>query len=225
MPRAGSNFRTIGPQIRPLTSKTDRSYTYAMARPRLSDKTRQRLLDEGVSAFLQHGYHGTGLKEVLDRVSVPKGSFYNYFDSKEAFAAAAIRHYADCFGEKMRKAIEGAADPYAGLHDFFASLMAEFEAAGYVGGCLIANLGGELEGSEVCRDTLATAFRDWRDGVAEALRKSQALGLVRSDRDAAELADLLTEAWEGAVIRMKIERSLDPLRRVIARLLDDYFRP
>jgi len=196
-----------------------------MARPRLSEKTRQRLLDEGVSAFLQQGYHGTGLKEVLDRVNVPKGSFYNYFDSKEEFAAAAIRHYADCFAEKMQRAINEAPDPYAGLHRFFESLMTEFEAAGFVGGCLIANLGGELEGSEVCRDTLATAFRDWRDGVAEALRKSQQLGLVRTDMDASELANLLTEAWEGAVIRMKIERSLDPLRRVIARLLDDYFRP
>ena len=43
----------------------------AMARPRLSEPTRQRLLDEGVAAFLEQGYHGTGLKEVLDRVKVP----------------------------------------------------------------------------------------------------------------------------------------------------------
>jgi TetR/AcrR family transcriptional repressor of nem operon len=94
-----------------------------------------------------------------------------------------------------------------------------------LGGCLIANLGGELEGSDICRQTLAVAFRGWRDSVTNALRQCQQLGLVRSDIDAGELADLLTEAWEGAVIRMKIERSLDPLRRVLARLIDDYFRP
>jgi TetR/AcrR family transcriptional repressor of nem operon len=196
-----------------------------MARPRLSEPTRQRLLDEGVAAFLDQGYHGTGLKEVLDRVKVPKGSFYNYFESKEAFAAAAIAHYADCFGSKMQHALETAPDPVTGLRRFFESLMADFEKAGYVGGCLIANLGGELEGSDICRATLAKAFRDWRDGVSEALRQGQALGLVRNDIDAGALADLLTESWEGAVIRMKIERSLDPLRRVLERLLDDYFRP
>jgi len=196
-----------------------------MARPRQSETTRRRLLDEGVAAFLEHGYHGTGLKEVLDRVQVPKGSFYNYFESKEEFAAAAIRRYADCFGAKMADALAGAPDPLTGLRRFFESLMADFEAAGYVGGCLIANLGGELEGSDVCRETLATAFRDWRDAVAEALRESQQRGLVRSDIAAGDLADLLTEAWEGAVIRMKIERSLDPLRRVVRRLIDDYFRP
>jgi TetR/AcrR family transcriptional repressor of nem operon len=196
-----------------------------MARPRLSETTRQRLLDEGVAAFLQQGYHGTGLKEVLDRVNVPKGSFYNYFESKEAFAAAAIRHYAECFADKMKQALAGAPDPVTGLRRFFESLMADFEAAGYVGGCLIANLGGELEGSELCRETLASAFSDWRDSVADTLRQGQRLGLVRADIEAGDLADLLTEAWEGAVIRMKIERSLEPLRRVLKRLLDDYFRP
>jgi TetR/AcrR family transcriptional repressor of nem operon len=196
-----------------------------MARPRLSEPTRQRLLDEGVAAFLEQGYHGTGLKEVLDRVKVPKGSFYNYFESKEAFAAAAIQHYAECFAGKMQQALNDAPDPLTGLRRFFESLMADFEKAGYVGGCLIANLGGELEGSDVCRETLARAFRDWRNGVTEALHQGQELALVRSDIDAGALADLLTESWEGAVIRMKIERSLDPLRRVLERLLDDYFRP
>lgn len=182
-------------------------------------------MEQGVASFLYNGFHGTGLKEVLDSVKVPKGSFYNYFESKEAFAAAAIRHYADCFADKMRRAVEAGPDPYTGLRRFFEGLMADFAAAGYVGGCLIANLGGELEGSDLCRDTLAGAFRDWRDGVAEILRRSQQLGRVRADLDATDLADLLTEAWEGAVIRMKLERSLEPLRRVIARLLDDYFQP
>ena len=196
-----------------------------MARPRQSEITRQRLLDEGVAAFLDHGYHGTGLKEVLDRVKVPKGSFYNYFKSKEDFAVAAIRHYADCFTGKMQRILNGADDPLTGLRAFFDELMADFESSGFVGGCLIANLGGELEGSDVCRETLASSFRSWRDDVTEALRQSQELGLVRDDIDARELADLLTEAWEGAVIRMKIERSLDPLRRVMCRLVDDYFQP
>ncbi len=195
-----------------------------MARPRQSEATRQRLLDEGVTAFLEHGYHGTGLKAVLDEVNVPKGSFYNYFESKEDFAAAAIRHYADCFADSMQQAMDSSPDPLSGLRSFFKTLMADFEAAGYVGGCLIANLGGELEGSDTCRRALATAFRGWRDSVTDALRQGQELGQVRTDIEAGDLADLLTEAWEGAVIRMKIDRSLAPLHRVLDRLLGDYFQ-
>ena len=39
------------------------------------------------------------------------------------------------------------------------------------------------------------------------------------------MADLLVETWEGAVIRMKIERSTVPLQRCLDRLLGDYFQP
>lgn len=192
---------------------------------RASQRTRERLLEEGVAAFLERGYHGTGIKQILDRVNVPKGSFYNYFDSKEEFGAAAIRHYAACLAEKMKEALASAPDPLSGLRIFFQRLMAEYEKSAFVGGCLVANLGGELEGSEICRQALATAFRDWRDGVLAALVEAQERGLVRDDIDAVELADMLIESWEGAVIRMKIERSLEPLQKCIRRLLDGYFRP
>jgi len=196
-----------------------------MPHMRASERTRERLLEEGVAAFLERGYHGTGIKQVLDRVNVPKGSFYNYFDSKEEFGAAAIRHYAACLAEKMTEALASAPDPLDGLRIFFQRLMAEYEKSAFVGGCLVANLGGELEGSEICRQALATAFRDWRDGVRAALVEAQERGLVRDDIDAVELADMLIESWEGAVIRMKIERSLQPLQQCIRRLLDGYFRP
>jgi TetR/AcrR family transcriptional regulator, transcriptional repressor for nem operon len=196
-----------------------------MARPRQSEATRERLLEAGAAAFLEHGYHGTGIKQVLDRVRVPKGSFYNYFQSKEEFGAEAILHYSRCFVAKLDAALEGAPDALEGLRVFFHRLMAEFEEAGYVGGCLVANLGGELEGSDVCRQALATAWGGWRDRVRDVLAEAQAEGGVRADVDAGELADTLVEAWEGAVIRMKIERSLEPLERCVGRLLDGYFRP
>lgn len=208
-----------------MTSKTTGRIDINMARQRQSENTRQRLLEAGVSAFLEHGYHGTGIKEVLDRVQVPKGSFYNYFKSKEDFVAEAIQHYGNCFAGKMTKALTEAADPISGLRAFFKSLMADFEAADYVGGCLVANLGGEIEGSRISREILAQTFRAWRNSTRDVLLEGQQLGLIRSDISAGELADLLTEAWEGAVIRMKLERSLAPLQRVVDRLVDDYFKP
>ncbi|HSN23524.1 MAG TPA: TetR/AcrR family transcriptional regulator, partial [Methylomicrobium sp.] len=38
---------------------------------------RENLLSQGVALLMQQGYHGTGLKEILDAVQIPKGSFYN----------------------------------------------------------------------------------------------------------------------------------------------------
>ena len=57
-----------------------------MARPRRSENTRQELLELGVRLLSENGYNGTGLKQILDEAGVPKGSFYNYFPSKEAYA-------------------------------------------------------------------------------------------------------------------------------------------
>ncbi|MBI3686902.1 MAG: TetR family transcriptional regulator C-terminal domain-containing protein [Actinobacteria bacterium] len=196
-----------------------------MARPRLSEGTRVRLLEASVSAFLEHGYHGTGLKRVLDRVDVPKGSFYNYFASKEELGVAVIQHYAARSAEDLTDALDGAPDPLTGLRTFFQRQIRDFVAAEYAGGCLLANLAGELDGSEASRLALATAFREWRDGVRDALEEAQRLGSVRGDVEATELADMLIEAWEGAVIRMKIDQTVAPLERCLERLLDGYFRP
>ncbi|WP_412538276.1 TetR family transcriptional regulator C-terminal domain-containing protein [Longispora sp. K20-0274] len=196
-----------------------------MARPRLSDGTRTRLLEASMSAFLENGYHGTGIKQVLDAVNVPKGSFYNYFASKEELGVAVIRYYAQCSADKLAGALADTPDPLTGVRTFFERQMAEFEEVGFVGGCLLANLAGELDGSEACRRALATAFREWRDGVRDALGAAQAEGTVRTDVDATELADMLIEAWEGAVIRMKIDQTVVPLERCLRRQFDGYLRP
>jgi len=73
-----------------------------MARPRKSDQTREDLLTIGTEMLTSQGYHGTGIKQVLDAVGVPKGSFYNFFPSKEAFVAAAIYRY----GEQVEREFE-----------------------------------------------------------------------------------------------------------------------
>lgn len=196
-----------------------------MARPRRSDDTRQLLVEEGAAGFLANGYHGTGIKQVLDKVGVPKGSFYNYFDSKESFGQAVIDYHSRCVQRNLAEAFGSAPDPVAGLHAFFGRQMDEFVETEYTGGCLLANLGGELEGSDILRESLAAAWRGWRDGIAGALREAQGRGDIRADIDAADLADLLLESWEGAVIRMKIDRSVAPLRKCLDRLLGDYFLP
>ncbi|MDP1602980.1 MAG: TetR/AcrR family transcriptional regulator, partial [Legionella sp.] len=64
-----------------------------MSKSNKKEFNRESLLNEGVALFMGQGYHGTGLQEILDAVNVPKGSFYNYFDSKEDFGANVIQHY------------------------------------------------------------------------------------------------------------------------------------
>jgi len=187
--------------------------------------TRTRLLDEGVTAFLTHGYHGTGIKQILDAVGIPKGSFYNYFESKEAFGVAAIDHYVDCLSTSLTDAMSGAPDALSGLRKFFEMQLKNFEQANFVGGCLVANLGAEFEGSAAFRKALSSAVRRYQSGVANALKQAQDDGTIRNDIPANDLAETLVDAWEGAVIRMKIEQTLAPLHHCLDHLLKGYFKP
>ncbi len=196
-----------------------------MARPRRSENTRLKLLDEGVAAFIEQGYHGTGLKEVLDKVKVPKGSFYNYFASKEDFGAQVVRHYSEGLANQLDQALATAnSDALSALKKFFRQMIRGFEEKEFRLGCLVGNLGGELEDSAVCRQAMNDALLGLRNRFRNALLLAQEQGTVRDDISAVELADLLLNAWEGSLIRMKIDRSVKPLKQFIKLIIDDFLR-
>ncbi len=197
-----------------------------MARPRRSEDTRRKLLDEGVTAFIKQGYHGTGLKDVLDKVKVPKGSFYNYFESKEDFGAQVVRHYSQRLADQLDQALATAdSNALSALKRFFRQMIRGFEEKGFRQGCLVGNLGGELEDSAVCRQAMRDALLGLRNRFRNTLLLAQEQGTVRDDISAADLADFLLNAWEGSIIRMKIDRSVKPLKQCIKMIVDDYFRP
>ncbi|MFQ5792360.1 MAG: TetR family transcriptional regulator C-terminal domain-containing protein [Acidobacteriota bacterium] len=195
-----------------------------MARGRLSHDTRKRLLDEGVSLLIDQGYHGTGIKEVLDRVDVPKGSFYNYFESKEHFGAEVLRHFAQGTHERMDAWLgKPKADALSALKAFFGEEIRRHEAARL--GCLLGNLGAELgERSELCREAMAEGLKGMEERFSRALACAQEEGTVRNDIPARELATFLLNAYEGALLRMKIEGSVDPLRKLCSLVLDEFLR-
>jgi len=187
---------------------------------------REKLLDQGVQMLMAQGYHGTGLKEILDIVKIPKGSFYNYFSSKEEFAAEAITHYIEHFILRLNGHLQTPkVDGLTALNNYYAELIIELEQADFKGGCLLGNLMGEIgDTSEVCRRSLMDAVERYSDLQKIALTRAQEEGVVRKDRSAKSMADLLVSSWQGALLRMKIEQSVQPLHECCQALLEDYFK-
>ena len=207
-----------------LHSKTTGHIFSPMARPRRSEPTRLALLETGATMLRDHGYHGTGLKELLDEVGVPKGSFYNYFESKEDFGAAVIRHAAEESWAVLDEAAKAAdKDAVAALRRYFRRCIKDFDSNACCGGCLFGNISAEVEDSEACRTALTEAFQGIRERLGAMLEKGQAQGAVREDVAASELSEHLLDAWEGALLRMKIERTTRPLKQVVRRLLEEDF--
>lgn len=187
---------------------------------------RDNLLNQGVKLLMEQGYHGTGLKEILDAVKIPKGSFYNYFGSKENFGAEVIQHYIEPFIKQLNDYLENSnGDALSALKRYYRELIAEAEKEKFKGGCLLGNLMGEIgDTSEVCQAALQSAVTRYRNIMRTALTLAQEQGTVRADLSAGEMADLLLNTWQGALLRMKIEQSSEPLKQCFRNLLDGYFK-
>lgn len=185
-----------------------------MPRPPNPD-VRRRLLAAGLELIHARGFAASGVKDITDAAGVPKGSFYAYFSSKEAFAAAILEHYWSDIEARLLPILEADELAQRRIKRFFHALADEHESSEFLLGCLVGNLSLELAGSsEPVRAELVRILRRWDTALTACVRSGQdGSGDIRGDVDAAELASLLIESWEGAALRGKVTRSRDPYER------------
>jgi TetR/AcrR family transcriptional regulator, transcriptional repressor for nem operon len=173
---------------------------------------RERLLDAGLETLHRRGFNGCGVQEITEAAGVPKGSFYNHFESKEALGAAVLDRYWQQRADTSLRILDDAkVRPRERLRCYFAAMAAKMAKRGYTGGCLIGNLGAELsDQSKLVSDRLAVVFAGWTEAVEICIRDGQRDGEIGADCDAAILASFLINAWEGAVLRAKVEKNGAP---------------
>ena len=178
-------------------------------------EVRRRLLASGLDLVHARGFAASGVKDITDGAGVPKGSFYAYFPSKEAFGAAILEHYWGDIETRLVPILDGDGPAQERITRFFHTLANEHEAGNFVLGCLVGNLSLELGGSsEPVRAELRRILERWDDAVTACVRSGQGrAGDIRGDLDAAVLASSLIEAWEGAALRGKVTRSRNPYDR------------
>jgi TetR/AcrR family transcriptional repressor of nem operon len=179
------------------------------------EKSRTALIEHGTQLMLRSGYAATGLVELLQAAGVPKGSFYNHFDSKEAFGVELVRlYYAE--HDRLLAALLTQTDrrPLERLRSYFDLLLQRaIDASPQSRGCLLGMLALEMAGSsEPLRASVSDAFRRWQARLAELLRQAQVAGELALEHDPQLLAALLLEGWEGALMRARASQDLESLR-------------
>src|ERR1700755_245301 len=149
----------------------DRSATIdGMPRPP-NPEVRHRLLAAGLELVHTHGFAASGVKDITDAAGVPTGSFYAYFPSKEAFAAAILEHYWSDIEARILPILEAEGLPPERIKRFFHALADEHEATDFLLGCLIGNLSLELSGSsEAVRTELVRILDSWGEALAGCVR-------------------------------------------------------
>jgi TetR/AcrR family transcriptional regulator, transcriptional repressor for nem operon len=182
-----------------------------MARPSL----RERILDAGLKVMFRKGYIGSGVRDVMAEAAAPQGSFTNHFRSKEVFAREVLDRYFEHTRALVAQALEdGSLSPRARLLRYLDIITERLGADGFARGCLIGDFSLEATGhSELLRERLEAIFNEWRAPFAACIAAAQVAGELSSTFAPEDLAEFLLASWEGAILRMKVERSAQPLER------------
>ena len=174
-----------------------------MARPNV----REQIVEAGLEAFCAKGFNGCSVQDITGAAGVPKGSFYNHFDSKEALAAEIIEVYN---ARNISLAVLGNSmiAPVDRIRSYFSGLSNMMMEAGHVRGCLVGNFSAELsDHSVLIREKLNSVFVRWTGALDVAIREGQRDGSIGRDVDAATLAAVLLDAFEGAMLRARVEKN------------------
>jgi TetR/AcrR family transcriptional repressor of nem operon len=175
-----------------------------MAKP----TTREKLLSAGLETFHKRGFNATGVQDITDAAKVPKGSFYNHFESKDALGVEVVARWAAMGAARRQPLIDGSGPPLARLRSHFKALNQLGPATGFSRGCLLGNFSTELSTqSPAIRVAVEAALDDWTRAIAQMIAEAQEAGDVSRNLSADTLAGFVLNAWEGAVMRSRVEKN------------------
>jgi len=179
--------------------------------------TREHILATGERLCMHRGFTGMGLSELLKTAEVPKGSFYHYFRSKEAFGVAMLeRHYADYHQRLSEHFAHGDGNYRDRLLAYYQHTLNQFCQQGIISGCLTVKLSAEVcDLSEVMRTEMNKGASQIIVLLSHALEEGRKEKSLTIFGDAHTQAEVLYSLWLGANLQAKISRSATPLESAL----------
>ncbi|ORM67416.1 TetR/AcrR family transcriptional regulator [Pantoea rwandensis] len=177
------------------------------------NETREHLLATGEQVCLQRGFTGMGLSEMLALAEVPKGSFYHYFRSKEAFGVALLERYFSHYLEQIEQQLnQPGLSARARLLNHFRYGETLFIEQGHIVGCLGVKLSAEVcDLSEPMRDALQHGASAMIAAYAHCLTEMAAEQDLPFGQTPQQLAQRCYLLWLGASLQSKISREPGPI--------------
>ncbi|WP_413760648.1 TetR/AcrR family transcriptional regulator [Streptomyces sp. MMBL 11-3] len=175
--------------------------------------TRRTILDVAQRIMAHKGYSAVGINEVLVEAGVPKGSFYHYFASKDAFGEALLKSYFDEYVADMDRTLAQQGKSAAErLTDYWQQWRETQSLDDCQGKCLAVKLGAEVADLS---ESMRLAMKDGTGAIVDRLERTIAEGLadgsVAVEGDPRGTAQALYDMWLGASVMAKIHRDLAPI--------------
>ncbi len=193
-----------------------------MSKPSL----REDILNAGLKVMFRSGYVGATVRDICEAAGAPHGSFTNHFRSKEKFAEELLnRYFANLQGHVKAALEDKTLTPRQRLQRYLEIISGLLADDKWNRGCLIGDFSIETSSeSKLLRQRLEAIFQEWRTPFALCIAEAQASGEIDATFDPTELAEFLLASWEGAILRMKVERSPAALERFKTIAFQTVFR-
>jgi AcrR family transcriptional regulator len=175
----------------------------------ITSDSRNKMIQSAALLFREHGYSGTGFRDVIEHSGAPRGSIYHHFPGgKEQLAAETVEWAAGVIERRLARAAENG-DPIVALGNFVDAWREVLEDSNFRAGCPIVAVAAEADAGATAMTAAAAAFTRWQDLVAHAL-----LGAGVSRTDSRRLATLVVAGIEGAILLCRARQDIRPLRDV-----------
>lgn len=175
----------------------------------MTDDTRAKLVRAAAALFREHGYHGTGLAEVLTQAGVPKGSLYHHFPGGKADLAIASARWAGTWlAKQVDESFTRTDTMAAGIEALCAAIAELFDRTSWTA-CPISSTLLDGAASDPFRAAADEIFESWR-----SVFQKHAMQYGADPQTARLQADKLLFMLEGAWIVARAEGCSEPLLKI-----------
>ncbi|MGB6689790.1 MAG: TetR/AcrR family transcriptional regulator [Terracidiphilus sp.] len=184
--------------------------------------TRDRLIESARYLFWERGFAGTSMAELLAHAEVNSGSFYHFFDNKEALLKAVLDGYLHLLRPMVvEPAFAATTEPAERIFAILAGYRERIVATESKYGCPLGRLALEIDAENVPAHALiAQNFQGWIGAIRECLDAMKERMPAGTDLDA--LATYVLAVMEGGVMLSRSYRAVDPFDRAVGQLREHF---
>jgi len=168
----------------------------ASRRVRKARETRVRLFRAALQLFADRGFPNVTVEDITEAADVGKGTFFNYFESKDHVLGVMTEVQLAHVGEAVQSAHSGKRSIHSILHQLFQRLAQEPGRSPHLARTFVAS----FLASDVVREVIQLRLSEGRTAIVKVFGVGQVRGEIDPKLSCAELALQMQQVLLGTVM-------------------------
>ena len=184
--------------------------------------TRDRLIDSARYLFWERGFAGTSMADLLEHSKVNSGSFYHFFESKEALLREVLNGYLNLLRPMVIDPAFALADePVERIFAILAGYRERILATNCQYGCPLGRLALEIDPeNRPAHKLIADNFQGWIGAIRDCVEQLGDRLPEGTDQEA--LATYVLVVMEGGVMLSRSYGAVEPFDRAVQQLREHF---